>query len=375
VPFLFLASAFTVVFGFFPAIGNNDYFPTDADFTDAFNLTSWIVNDTTRDEILDYLLLCPEQDMCLGEKFKRFYNFTLHPACSTCECHDSCVRRATCCPSKFYRQTPAPDFIEYPPTFDDIQGPPVHCLEPLWDMASDIKSSQAYWMINTCPDDTFCILPPSRNITKSTPVTSLITRESYINMECASCNNEELFNLVLWEKKKLCISRFALLLGEDLETVFNTVFQPLPVCNVGFYPPASVENVVKTCLGNTIDVNCEDRTHNRVKGYLTKACRKYFLPYRAYNEVYKNIYCALCDKGAKYLYVQNEIYGGQINFNPVLPSFTALMDFKMGEKQPIANKMKCTANKIFDERLVSCVISLSIFFYSCMFSFFPKIHF
>jgi hypothetical protein len=340
---------------------NDADFPSDADFTEAYNLTSWIDNTTLREEIRHYLLLCPEQDMCIGEQFRRSYKFTLHPSCSQCECDDSCVRRSTCCPSKFLRQTPAPDFVQYPSTSDDKHGPLLHCLEPLWNMGSQIKARQSYWMTKICPDSADCISPPSRNITNFTPVTSSVTRETYINVNCAVCNNERLSDLVSWEKKKICNTRYHLLSKQDPDTFYDMVFQQFSHCNLGFYPPASVQNMVNPCLTPTIEVNCEV---NRDMNYLSEACRKYHLPYNTNNEVYKNIYCSLCEFDAKDLRIQYDKYSNKLSLNQALVPFSALMDFKKAEEKPIAKKTKCATDQIFDEKLVSYFISpLCIFFY------------
>jgi hypothetical protein len=219
-------------------------------------------------------------------------------------------------------------------------------------MGSGIKSGKTYWMIKTCPDGTTCILPPLRNISNATPVTSLVTNETYITIKCAFCNNEQLSDLVLWEKKKVCISRSALLARENLDGLFDSVFKQYPVCNIGFIPPASIENVLKACLVYTHDVNCEGRT----KAHLINACRQYNLPYYAYDAVYKNIYCAMCDIDVKHLYIQNE--NDLWIFNPLLTSFSAVLDFKIDEKKSIS-KMTCAADQTFDELLVSCIVSVS----------------
>lgn len=97
-----------------PLCISEDNFATEKDLEKASNLSSWINNANARDIIESYLILCPEQDMRLGLMFKRNYAFTQPPPpCTACECCDSCVRRSTCCPSKIYRQTDTPDFIEY----------------------------------------------------------------------------------------------------------------------------------------------------------------------------------------------------------------------------------------------------------------------
>jgi hypothetical protein len=220
-------------------------------------------------------------------------------------------------------------------------------------MESKIKSGETYWVIKTCPDGATCMSPPSRNITNSTPVTSLLTKETYISIECAFCNHELLLDLVLWKLKKICKSRSALLTRENPEKLFKSVFNQVPVCNVGFIPPVLVENASKACRAYTHDVKCEDRTNN----YLINACRQYYLPYYIDDAVYKNIYCAKCTIDAP-LFIQNHI--NVEVYDTKLASFSAVLDFTTDENQSISNKI-CTANQIYDNQLVSYVFFFIVF--------------
>jgi hypothetical protein len=216
-------------------------------------------------------------------------------------------------------------------------------------MGSGIMSRESYWMTKLCPDGADCISPSSRNITMFTPVTSSVTNETYINVKCAVCNNERLSDLVSWEKKKICNTRYHLLSRQDPDTFYDLVFQWFPDCNLGFYPPASVQNVVNHCLAPTIATNCK-KTGDM--NYLIEACRKYQLSYHFNNEIYKNIYCALCEYDAKDLTIQYDKHGNTFYFDQALMSFSALMDFKKVEEEPMAKNTKCTINQIFDEKTV-----------------------
>jgi hypothetical protein len=223
-------------------------------------------------------------------------------------------------------------------------------------MESKIKSGKTYWIIKTCSNGTTCVTTPSRNITKSTPVTSLLTKETYISTDCAFCNNEELSDLVLWGMKKLCVTRSDLLVREDEEKLFKSTFKNPLVCNVGFNPPASGQNMVKTCPAYTHDAECDIKATNIMKSYLAKACRQYYLPYYAENAMYRNIFCAMCEFNAENLYIQYDIDNSKTSIDVMLPSFSALLDFETVDKEPTFNEMKCTANQIFDEKLVSYII-------------------
>jgi hypothetical protein len=228
-------------------------------------------------------------------------------------------------------------------------------------MGSEIKSRQSYWIIKICPDGTDCISPPSRNITKFTPVTSFLTRETYINVNCAICNNERLSDLVSWDMKKMCTFRNILLSRQDPDTFYDMVFQRLKDCNLGFYPPASVQNVVNPCLAPTIETKCEN---TRGMDYLSEACQGYHLPYHTNNEIYKNIYCSLCGYDAKDLTIQYDKHGNIFSLDQTLTPFSALMDFENVEKEPIAKNTKCATNQIFDEKMVGYYFSPLMFFSS-----------
>uniref|UniRef100_A0A8W8KDJ4 SMB domain-containing protein n=1 Tax=Magallana gigas TaxID=29159 RepID=A0A8W8KDJ4_MAGGI len=328
--------------------------PKQNDFDETYLLTLWMTNTTTKNIIQEYLILCPEQDMCLGSMFKRGYPFFDKSACTPCECDDSCVRRSTCCPSKFYRQTDTPDFIEYQKNISITEKEtPMSCFEPLWN-PKGIRSKRSYWMIKTCPNNINCISPPSINISSSTPVTSLATNQTYCTIQCALCNHEEMSSLVEWEKKKFCNLRSALFAKEDVNSLYQSVFSLNPLCNIGFYPSTFYEDKVQPCVKYTHEDKCnESKTENNVvNAYLIKACQEFYLPYIFYNIIYKNIYCALCEHDITNLPIQ--YFSGKELGKDFLPNpFSALIDFQQIPDEPIIKSLACAKNQMLDNRLVS----------------------
>eukprot|EP00105_Crassostrea_gigas_P039566 XP_019923714.1 PREDICTED: uncharacterized protein LOC109619017 [Crassostrea gigas] len=307
--------------------------------------------------IIKYLILCPEQDMCLGPMFKRNYTFTEKPACTPCECDDSCVRRSTCCPSKFYRQTDTPDFIEYQQNVNVKENETVmSCMEPLWN-PEGIRSRKSYWVVETCPNNVKCISSPSKNITNSIPVTSLTTNQTYLNVQCALCNQEDITKLVVWEKKKFCTIRSALFSNKDIATLYKSVFSVTPVCNIGFHPSSSLHDSVKQCVEYTNDGNCIESIipRNRMGAYLKRACKDFYIPYFSEEIVYKNIYCALCERVITDLPIQITLQGLHNNADLLPTPFSALIDFQQISDEPIQNSLECATNQIKDNKMNMCL--------------------
>uniref|UniRef100_A0A8W8KH11 SMB domain-containing protein n=1 Tax=Magallana gigas TaxID=29159 RepID=A0A8W8KH11_MAGGI len=333
-----------------------EQYPTQNDFDETYSLTSWMTNTTAKNVIQEYLILCPGQDMCLGSMFKRNFSFWDNPACTPCECDDLCVIRSNCCPSKFYRQTDTPSFIEYHTNVSITRKQtPISCFEPLWNLKG-LRSKRSYWMIETCSSNINCILPPSKNISSSTPVTSMATNQTYRNVQCALCNQEEIASLVEWEKIKFCNSRSALFAKEDINSLYQSVFSSNPVCNIGFDPPTFYEDKVQPCVAYTIEDKCnESNTNKVVDAYLIKACQEFYLPYTFFKTIYKNIYCALCEHDFILLPIQY-YSGGYGQNDDFLPNqFSALIDFQQIQDEPIKKSLECAKNQILDNRLNMCL--------------------
>ena len=351
-------------------------YPEEEDLDEALNLTSWIENETARDMLIHYLVLCPEQDMCLGPLFRRNYTFSETPACTTCDCDDSCVRKATCCPSKFYRQTNSPDFIEY----HNISKPeekvvPLSCIEPLWN-TEGIKSGKSYWMVKTCPNGTEClnVSLAAANITNYTPVTSIDTNETYVNVYCAFCNQELMSNVIFWEQKNICLQRSALF-NTDTEFLFRSIFGLYPECNIGFYPPESLQAMAQSCQGNLFHHSCTDNIlpNNRMRAYLTQACQKYYLPYSKLGIVYKNIFCALCENDLVDLSIENNPNHFFVDpLNGVV--FSGLLNFHQTKPQATTRSTECKENQLLDKTLVEFCYFNGFFFKQMIFFLFIHVY-
>ncbi|XP_062610696.1 uncharacterized protein LOC134272488 [Saccostrea cucullata] len=336
IPVLFITSTVGVALGgiFIP---EDFLFPTVDDFSDSENLTSWIEDTEAKFLLENYLLLCPEQDMCLGPKFRRNYTFILHPSY----------------------------FIEYMSIEEGKErGPPLSCLEPLWNKDTGIRLGKSYWMVDTCQSGATCLSPKSRNITNATPVTSLLTNETYLNIQCSLCNNESILDMVPWETEKICMNRSALFSNDKFETLYKSVFSiNRSVCNIGFHPPKYIQRIINPCVKYTAQIvptcNKLHRLTEETKAILRDSCQKYYLPYKTSNNIYKNIYCALCEKVVFDLTIQNDV-GGAGFITSMLSSFTALMDFKQTENEVNTKDTNCAKNQVFDKEMNMSVLLSSL---------------
>lgn len=345
--------------GDFSTLFHSEVLPSEELVERALNITSTITNLTTRSMLADFLTVCPGQDMCNGDSFNMNYTIggSLSPACSTCNCDDTCARKKNCCPSKNLEQNSS-----------GKKSTPLACLKPLWNPTFAIFFQAyrgSYWMIETCPNGESCVLPLSkadiRNVTLSLPVTSLRTNETYRNIRCALCHSENLTDLVFWNHDQIiCTSRSELLSKITSREFLRLVFNPYPSCNFLFYPPVSLQEIVAKC----IDVDKNDCIHSDIlpsdRAYLADACAAYNLPYFSCKtgHVYRNVYCYLCTVPNVY-----EVPIACPNNSQLfhwgadkLPIFSALLkldkEIAVGT-QTLTRDEICTDGELFDTFLVS----------------------
>ncbi|XP_062613408.1 uncharacterized protein LOC134275172 [Saccostrea cucullata] len=287
--------------------------------------------------------------MCHDEYLKRPHVFNFTPSCTPCDCDDSCVRKSSCCPSKFLRHDA-----------DDLTRPSLSCVQPLWNPhpGFNVKS---YWLIDNCPNGESCHLPQlqANNISLSTPVTSLLTNESYKNIHCALCHNESTLDLIFWKQNQvLCRKRSDLLLRKTPEELQQFVFREDPRCNVLFYPPRSLEDTIKPCvyvhdvpenLSSLVDAD---------RPYLIQACNKYYVPYTNCHHTFKNVFCALCYQESLFGAIKQmpiECKEDNTDRLDYFKTFSALLDFDKEREVPTLENEICAWDQMYDNRMGKCL--------------------
>jgi hypothetical protein len=303
-----------------------------------------------------YITICPGQDMCHGDTFRRRYafEFSMAPACIPCDCDDSCVRKSTCCPSKFLHIKNSSNTNEMLQENVYIDQPPLSCVQPLWNTYPEFNV-QGYWLINSCPSGDPCDAQKT-DINSSTPVTSSSTNETYLNVDCALCNNENSQDLVFWKQNNvLCQDRTSLLLEKTLRDISELSTHQFPECNVLFYPPATVADIVKRCpTVSKLQRPCNDSGRlSMERSYLVQACNSYHLPYTDCYMTYKNVFCALCfTDSVNQLPIEcNKDVGFSAN---QFPMFSALIDFDKEREIVVAvHDRNCGVGQVFDRHVVS----------------------
>lgn len=329
--------------------------PESADIIEAHNLTSWISNYTTRAMLMQYLVLCPEQDMCHGQSLRRSYVFDvgMTKACTPCDCDASCTRKSSCCPSKYLRMENGSDPIE---PLEQKKPISLNCSLPLLNIHSNFPG-QSYWMVESCPDGKVCIPPKSQSINVSlfTPVTSILTNETYRYLQCALCNEENISDLLFWKQDKIVCTTRSYLLSTVLtpDSIYQKIFDKLLPCNILFYPPNTIRELVTSCISTT-DIPCyQTGSLDGNASYLIQACNDYYLPFVTNYITFKNIYCALCN-GLTLLDLpieskEDKGYGGSEDF----PVFSALINFnKERSVDEFHNDVECAHGQMFNKHLV-----------------------
>lgn len=337
--------------------------PESADIIDAHNLTSWISNYTTRAMLMQYLVLCPEQDMCQGQSLRRSYVFDVEMTrtCTPCDCDASCIRKSSCCPSKHLLMENSSDPIEQ---LEQNKTVSLSCSLPFLNIHSDFQG-QSYWMVDSCPDGKVCIPSKSQSINMSlfTPVTSLLTNETYRYLQCALCNDENISDLLFWKQDKIVCTSRSYLLSSVLtpDAIYQKIFDRLSPCNILFYPPNTIRELVTPCISTT-GITCNQTgSLDGNSSYLIQACKDYYLPFITNYNTFKNIFCALCfSMNLLELPIENKkdsAYGGSKDF----PLFSALINFNQKRSvDEFHNDVECGHGQIFHKELV-CIFVFGVF--------------
>ncbi|XP_061181226.1 uncharacterized protein LOC133189850 [Saccostrea echinata] len=341
------------------------------------NMTSWIQNETIKTYMSSHLLLCPNQDMCFGDKFKRNYTYEqkIH-SCSLCSCSDECFRKKNCCPWRNYVQSKnsTPNFITYldhrvskPSRYDNI---PLVCRKAV--LHEKFYVEQGYFMISSCPDhfvDAEIVRKcqesenDERDYRRAQPVTSLRSNETFKNRDCALCNEEPPETLLAWTTRLFCKEAkdtFQITSEEELQ---RKLFVPSPFCNVDFLPPSNImEDKVRKCYtDNMLEKKCNgSKDWEKFDSETERGCHMdYVSPYTHCkpintHQTFKNIYCAMCNvkNWTKDLAIEcdDDFSIGTIKF-----SFSALLDFSGSYSKKDAQPRECPEQQIYDPLMRKCL--------------------
>lgn len=312
------------------------------------NMTSWIQNETIQMYISTHLLICPGQDMCLGPEFKRTHDFKQIPSCSLCSCTNDCYRKNNCCPWRNYRQdeTSSPSFVRYEnlthPVSTQENKLPLQCQIPY---THNVKNERikGYFMISTCPESFVnqerirkCEIVKGANQYKSyQPVTSLVSNETFRNLDCAICNGESATSVEPWTEKVLCDSQSAIMQIDSLESLNKRVFDGSGQCNVQFIPPGRVsDNRIDQCITREDYISkCNNSgIWRKSDPFIEEACNMNYIntfrvcKSRGVHVFYKNIFCAMCNVGDWRTELPVECAEEYILDSDHLKSFSALLD-------------------------------------------------
>ncbi|XP_078334033.1 uncharacterized protein LOC111107362 [Crassostrea virginica] len=287
------------------------------------------------------------------------------PSCSSCDCDVSCLRKSSCCPSKFLQISNISSNIDS--VTDSRQNnitskAPLTCLTPFWNIHSGFHGT-SYWMVDVCPNGESCSPDRSlwRNMSLFTPVTSISTNETYRYRGCALCNGEEEKALQAWKQDQIvCRTRADLLSAKLPSDVFVDEPDEIAACNILFSPPSTVQGSEISCLSFDRVLCNQSGTLDSDQAFLIEACDTFNIPYVTTETTFKNVYCAICNFPSLTLmpieYYKDVGYGPSDTF----PVFSALIDFKENIKPAYETPdgMFCAPGKIHNQHLLSlCVPS------------------
>lgn len=321
------------------------------------NFYRYVVHNMTENAISDY---CPSTKTCSLFSIENSISTNNHQKCCLpCGCGDDCFAKGNCCHDKELSRPNQPNDGTY--TKDGRT-----CVKTVFTRKTEGNwLSSRYLLKSTCLErsnikgnkvmqtegvnDTShesinikgmsisldemivrCLSPNDLDILDVTPVSNLISGQSYRNIFCAFCNNET-DRLEDWDTYLNCD------LVEDLPTsIFNEhtnrqdVYRTIrsqKLCIVFWEPPVSNQLTVDRCIGLDTISDCPVYAPE----YLTSACKNkhYYIPYMGTNYVYRNIFCFACN-----VFKHNEQLRGatesclgspQLAF---LSSFFLILDFR-----------------------------------------------
>ncbi|XP_062574134.1 uncharacterized protein LOC134235970 [Saccostrea cucullata] len=276
----------------------------------ADNKTVWIQDDRIRQLIRDYMLFCPNQDVCLGPEMINIVSVTTTQkmACSECSCREDCYRKSNCCPSVVHLNN----------TNDSIKvNDQLICTQTEFKapgFSYNETGGNMYWMIATCPPSypnkdilNNCTqnvsLTSNRDVSFYRPVTSAATNETYKNVFCALCHGENRNAIIRWKMfVETDVQKSILDVRETEEKLFELMASSNIDVGVVFLPPDSFKNHTETCFTDYISSCNVSGLWTAYDQVTREACEDTNLIsiFTDCTDLYKNVYCAICNQRDPY---------------------------------------------------------------------------
>lgn len=345
------------------------------------NMTGWILDSTTKLYLKAHLLLCPRQDMCFGDRFKRNYTSQLpFLSCGHCDCGSHCHRKQNCCPWRSYTQDreTSPDYISYKNRDlsqdirnDNLSNVQLQCITPQvnGNAPFHLRSEDSYLFVAQClhNDD----METKRRCENNTdfqdiflyqPVFSLASNETFKNKDCAICNGETVENLVYWIPIFICSSKRTFYQTYTYSWIQSLVHGENSPCNLAFLP-LDTRKVTKCYKEENYVSACNiDNQLTSVDPIIFEACASDYVNYYLHclspfqTTLYKNIFCAMCNSEYWESKLTIECISANIQKKKNWPfvAFSAVIGFEEnGERIQLKKDTTCQHNAFYEKELVS----------------------
>lgn len=248
---------------------------------------------------------------------------------------------------------------------------PLDCKRP---SVHDTKRlTQSYFMISSCPDhfnnNTEIVrrcegTEHDNDYRRFQPVTSLISNETFRNLDCALCNQERVGSVLAWEPKLMCETADEILQINTEGELQKRLFASPPLCHMDFLPLSNVlrDRAKKCTQEDRMIKQCMFRTEWwEYDADIERGCyMDYIDPYtfclpNKLHFTYKNVFCAMCNVKNWTTDLMTECPEENIIHNGML-SFSALIDFSGVYPKQHNQQKECPDQYIFDPLMVSTYI-------------------
>lgn len=359
---------------------------TNQDLELVDNMTDWVQDEAVELYLRAHLLLCPAQDMCFGDIFRRNYTFQLSThSCENCDCDSQCHRRHNCCPWRSYTQekSASPEIVTFQNHSDAPHGNSKQCfgklsqLQCIYPQVLDqnitpLNSDNSYFMVAQCCAKVDVNIKRRcesnigfHDINLFQPVFSLSSNETYKNQDCAVCNGEAISNLQPWTPTLVCSSKDVLFKTSSYDLLYPVMLQKDPLCNVVYVPPEKQkphrcfqeEMYVASCGANYPLTSFNQIIH---EACLSDYINYYFLCRSPFEMIlYKNVFCAMCNTVDWQSDLTIECAASVMdrrNLGSVVV-FSAVIDFlENQDHQPQKEDRECSSISPYDKELVCYIL-------------------